>query len=431
MRTIHTGFHAILNSVFLFLIVATLAACTSGGGYDAQQWQTGAANQTAAQQAPDDLNVPASVPGVEAQGISADNMHTTKVAILLPLSGQHADLGQAMLSAAQMALFDVGHNNLELMPRDTGGTATGARNAAQSAIQNGAQLVLGPLFSYEVKAAKPVVQNANVNMIAFSTDWTLADDHTFLIGFLPFDQVERVTRYAVAKGNKRIGVLSPSDSYGNGVVSAYKAVGGHLGLSSSRIERFAPQGGDLSLVIRKFADYDQRKAAKNAYGAPFDAVLMPVGGTMARSVGSFLSQYDLPPGEVRRLGTGLMDESGLAGDPSLQGAWFAAPDPQARKDFENRYRKIYASTPPRLSSLSYDATALAAILARTGLQQSGRPAFTTNAITNPNGFAGVDGIFRFRPDGIVERGMAILTFENGRERVIDPAPRTFQRYSAM
>lgn len=419
-----------------------LAGCSAGGGYNARPWEKNGAQQTAAQ-TPDDFSAYRVPPAEEqpgpspeeaaaamqsAEDIQNNGLAPVKVAILLPLSGEHARLGQSMMDAAQMALFDLGYNNFELLPKDTKGTADGARAAAREAVQDGAGLVLGPLFSHSVRAARQVTQSANINMIAFSTDWTLANQRTFLIGFLPFDQVERIVSYAAANGYTRIGTLSPSDNYGNAVAAAFQAISGRAGISAQRMERFSPQGTDLSVTVRRFADYDQRKAMKNEFGPPFDAVLMPVGSTMARTVGSFLSQYDLPPSTVKRLGTGLMDEESLASDPSLQGAWFAAPSPKARRNFENRYKASFHTAPPRVASLAYDATALAAILARTGLERTGRPAFDRAAITNPNGFAGVDGIFRFRPDGIVERGLAVLEFKNGRIVVLDEAPRTFQRF---
>lgn len=432
MRELHTGlrFYSILPLFCVLLTSLALSGCVSSGGYNTQPWkQSSQPNEQTAAQTPNDLSIAA----VEQQALGAQNqgqgnaLPPVKVAILLPLSGQHSKLGQAMLNAAQIALFDVGYDNFELLPKDTKGTPDGARNAARSALQDGAKLVLGPVFSTSVKAARQVTQSANVNMVAFSTDWTLANSHTYLIGFLPFDQVERVVRYASNAGYNRIGVLSPRDSYGNGVVSAYQSIARRAGVETSRIERFAPQGHDLGKIMKSFSDYDARRASNNAHGAPFNAVLMPVGSTIARQVGSFLNHYDLPASQVKRLGTGLMDDPALARDKSLDGAWFAAPAPAARLKFERRYNSIYYAKPPRIASLAYDATALAASLARSGLQQGNRPAYNRTAITNPNGFAGVDGIFRFRPDGIVERGLAILEYRKGSIIVIDKAPKTFQR----
>ncbi len=419
------------NYILIFTLTFFLYGCGNGGGYNTTPWLDTQNTQATAEQNPSELSVTAvnsealEAPTLGNKGID-ESLAPVKVAILLPLSGGNAKLGQSMLNAAQMALFDIGYNNFELLPKDTKGTPEGARTAARAALQDGAKLVLGPVFSSSVKAARQVTQSANVNMIAFSTDWTLANRKTFLIGFLPFDQIERVIRYASFNGYKRIGVISPTNGYGNGVVSAYQAISQKAGIQTSRIERFSPQGKDLSSIMRRFSDYDARKASNNKFGAPYDAVLMPVGGTLARELGSFLNHYDLPPRTVKRLGTGLMDDPSLAQDRTLSGAWFAAPDPQSRKKFERRYLSIYKSSPPRIASLAYDATALSAILARIGLKNKNRPAFDHQAITNPNGFSGVDGIFRFRRDGIVERGLAVLEYRNGRIVVIDKAPRTFQ-----
>ncbi len=436
---------SILPAIFIMIASIFLHGCVSSdNNYNAQPWPK--EQSTTAEQTPNNLSVGA----VERQSLDApiqgeahanNALSPVKVALLLPLSGQHKKLGQAMLNAAQMALFDIAHDNFEIITKDTMGTPNGARIAARAAIQDGAKLVIGPIFSPSVKAARQVTSSANINMIAFSTDWRLANSKTFLIGFLPFDQIERVISYATNAGYGRIGVLSPQDNYGNAVVSAYQAISHNINIDASHIERFSTQGRDLGSVVRRFSNYDARKAAvemledddpnkniaNNRDNAPFDAVLMPVGGTIARQVGSFLSHYDLPPRTVKRLGTGLMDDATLASDKSLEGAWFAAPPPQSRQKFERRYNSIYYAKPPRIASLAYDATALAAILARTGLERNNRPAFDHRSITNSNGFAGVDGIFRFRPDGIVERGLAVLEYKKGSIVVIDKAPRTFQR----
>lgn len=401
--------------VFALMVCVSLFLQGCGGGRTPYK-QAGVAP---AQSDPNALSAADDVP-VPADG------NQVRVAILLPLSGKNAAMGEALLKSAQMALFDLGHENFELIPKDTGDTEQGGKLAAQQALQDGAQLVLGPVFADTVRGAQSALAGSNVNMIAFSTDWTLARDKTYLIGFLPFDQVSRVVKYARTQGLTRFGVLSPDDNYGNAVVNAYGQAERAAGISGTRMERFSPQAADLSLLVRSFTDYDKRQSTGNALGAPFDAVLIPAGGNLARSIGRSLNSYGLPPSQVRRLGTGLMDDAQLAGDASLAGAWFAAPPPKSRSDFENRFRRYYGSTPPRIASLAYDATALAATLSRMSLQKNGTVDFTRSALMNPNGFAGVDGIFRFRNDGVAERGLSILEYRNGRIVEIDPAPRTFQ-----
>lgn len=385
-------------------------------------------------------------------------MPPVKVALLLPLSGEHADLGQAMLQAAQLALFDMGYKSFELMPRDTRGNPSEAANAAQSAIAAGAELILGPVFAGEVRAAKPVAERHDVNMIAFSTDWSLAGGNTFIMGFMPFGQVERVAAYAAANGYRNIAILAPDTTYGNAVVSAFNDNAHRTGARATDIVRFPPDNEERTAeLIREFSDYESRSrymeerrrpleerlkanpkdaAAKKELleigrqaGAnlPFQAVLIPVGGENAREVGNLLDFFELDSELVKRLGTGLLDDSALATESSLAGAWFAAPSPDLRRDFEVRYRDLYGMGAQRLATLAYDATALAAVLAQKGFQQQGKPAYDFQDLTNPNGFAGLDGIFRFRPNGLVERGLAILEYRNGGIKVISPAPSSFQQ----
>lgn len=357
-----------------------------------------------------------------------------KVALLVPLSGKQADLGQAMLQAAQLALFDAGYESFELMPRDSGDTPDSAVKAAQSALDDGAQLLLGPVFSSSVSAVKPLAASRNVSMIAFSTDWTLAGGNTFIMGFLPFGQVQRTLEYAASLGLRRIGILAPDNAYGNAVLAAYNAAAYKLGFITVDSVRYPESQTDLSDIVRRFARYDERMARRANETdplppPPFDAVLMPVGGERARTIGALLSYYELPPQTVRRLGTGLWDDPALAADKSLAGGLFAAPAPDQRRGFEKRYVDSYGPRPPRLASLAYDATALSAVLARSGYERGGRqPAFDRYSLSNPNGFAGIDGVFRFRPDGLVERGLAVQEFRNGRIEVVSPAPQTFQNW---
>lgn len=350
-----------------------------------------------------------------------------KVAILVPLSGSSADVGEAILNAAQLALFDVGADTFELMPRDTKGTAPGAAAAAQSALHEGAQLILGPLFTEEVRAVTPIAAASNVNVVAFTTDWKQAGGNTFVMGFMPFGQVQRVVSYAAAKGIRRIGVIAPQTEYGNAVMSAYNAAAQRYGITTVDSLRFHPGDTGLSVPMQNFSRIGARKLANGAFAPPpFDAVFLPAGGSDAQTISNLMSYYELDPAQVRRLGTGLWDDGALRREANLNGGWFAAPDPYARAVFESKYRDAYGSTPPRLASLGYDATALAAVLAKTGLSTRGTPAFDRAAITNPNGFAGIDGIFRFHEDGLAERGLAILEMRGGQISVVDPAPRTFQ-----
>ena len=375
-----------------------------------------------------------------------------KVAILLPLSGKHAQLGQSMLNAAQMALFDVGADNFTLIPRDTQGTANGARDAAKSAVAEDVSLIIGPLFATSVSAVQPVAQSRHIPIIAFSTDWRLANQNTYIMGFLPFAQVARVTNYALTQDAQNFAFLAPQNDYSEVVKRTLSYTIGRHGHSIVKEQRFNALQKDLKLMINDFTDYDMRltmmvealamngedismddpklkkklKKLGKAHDLPaaaFDTIMLPMGGEGVKTLSTLLNYFDIDTSNTRFIGTGLWDDPSLTREPGLHGAWFAASDPKLRQDFEIRYRVNFDKGAERLSTLSYDATALAAILART--HNSNGRIYNKSRLTNPRGYAGIDGIFRFRTDGLIERGLAVLEIKQGRIAVIDPAPKSF------
>jgi ABC-type branched-subunit amino acid transport system substrate-binding protein len=349
-------------------------------------------------------------PAVAAVQPAASNSQHVKVALLLPLSGDNAALGQGMLDAANLAVFDIADKNFELVPEDTGDTPGKAKEAADHAETSGAQLILGPVFSPSVAAVKPIAQRLNLNVISFSTDTTQAGDNVFVMGFLPSTEIERVTQYAKAEGVSRFAAFAPEGAYGNTTVDTLQA----NALTVSPIVRFASN-----------SDPAARVASLASSSGTFDALLLPEGGDTLRNIAKALPGAGVDPHKVHLLGTGLWDEPTLGQEPELVGGWFAGTPTSARADFERRFEATYHYKPPRLATLAYDATALAIVLGRQG--QPGQNPFDKAALTKASGFAGIDGIFRLHDNGQIERGLAILQVTPTGEIVIDPAPRTFQK----
>lgn len=360
------------------------------------------------------------LPGMPQPG----SAQKVKVGLLLPLSGENKAIGEAMLNAAQMAVFDVGQGNFELVPLDTASSASGARAALQLAQQNKAQLILGPVFASEVRAISGQAQAAGLNVIAFSTDWSLAGGNTFVMGFMPFDQVERIGGFALRRNISQIGIIAPDTAYGRAVAGAYRNYALAQNMAEPVVQFFPAAAPDLAQAVESFL---------RSYpgGQRPGAVLIPATGAVAGTISDLLAQRGLPQTQVPRLGMGLWDDLALTGQPALDGAIFAAPAPQMRQSFEKRYFESFNAPPPRLATLAYDAAALAAVLAQRGEQSDGKPAFDRRNITNPNGFSGLDGIFRFRDNGLAERGLAVLQFQGRRMSVIDPAPKTFESAPAF
>jgi ABC-type branched-subunit amino acid transport system substrate-binding protein len=355
------------------------------------------------------------VPTTPAPVVTGDTR--VRVALLLPLSGQHAALGQSMLRAAEMAVFDAGNEQFALIIEDTE-TPGGAVVAAQTALREGAQLILGPLFAQQVAQVAPIARAAGVPVISFSTDRSVAGDNVYVMGILPELQIRRVVSFASSRGYPRIAALLPNSTYGRTIAQALnQAMLGTNG-SVAAVEFYDTTTTDMAPYVQRLA------AARSAY----DALLIPEGGDRLRLIAPLLPFYDIHAAEVKMLGSTLWNDRRLGAESGLAAGWFAAPPADSWQRFEQRYGQLYGQAPARLASLAYDGTALAAVLAReAGLEAAQAGAFYDQTmLTRSDGFAGIDGIFRFAPDGSVERGLAVMELQYNQIVTIDPAPQSFQ-----
>lgn len=345
------------------------------------------------------------------------NAEPVRVGLLLPFTGATEAVQQvasSMFDAAQLAAFEAGDDRFLIIPKDTRGTPEGAAAAARSALADGAEIILGPLFSEEAAAAAPVARAANAPMIAFSSDVETAGDGVWLLSFPPEIEIARVTDFAMRNGKQRFGLLAPANEYGQRVSTAFSkelAVRGGVLVQEERYE----QEPDAMLAPAK-----RLAAASRSLG--YQAVLMPEQGTLLRALAPLLPYYNVNINEVKLLGVSGWNNPRLTREPALKGGWFAAPDPAITRDFEDRFRAAFGETPPRLSSLAYDATLLAA---RLGQAPRRRDRFDERLIISRSGYFGADGLFRFTPEGTIERGLAILEIQPGGIRVVDPAPKSF------
>ena len=337
-----------------------------------------------------------------------------RVGMILPFSstapGTRA-LAASMLKAAQLAMFDSGNPRILLMTADDGNGGASAAKAAEQLLAQGAEIIVGPLFGASVSAVAPIARDRAVPVLAFSTERSVAGNGTYLLSFMPQNEVRRVVSYAAANGHRQFAALVPQTAYGDVALTAFQdSVAAARGTVVS-LERFAPNAAAVTapagLVAKSGAD----------------AVFIPQGGTILRAIAPTLSLDGMAREKVKLLGTGLWDDAGLSREASLQGAWYAAPSPQADAEFIAKYRAAFGVAPAGLANLAYDAMSLVALLAQ------GQPyhRFTPAALMDPNGFAGVGGIFRFNADGTSERGLAVLEMNAAGPVVVSPAPTTFLR----
>lgn len=333
-----------------------------------------------------------------------------KVGILLPLTGPNAGLGHAMLNAAQQAVYDAAAPNFELLPRDTGSNETQGAQAAREAIAAGAQVLVGPLFATQIPAVGKIASAAHVSVLTLSTDTTQASPGLYVMGFAPGGQVARVITFAIERGLKRFAALVPATPYGRVVGQAFQLEVAKNGGTVVALDSFDPVKNDLDAAVRDLADKS----------GVIDALFLPEGGSDLALVTKKLAGAGFDSQKTRMLGTGLWDayDTGRVA-PFVVDGWYAAPDPAVRQGFIAAYKATYNEEPPRLATLAYDATALAAALAKRGAR------FDTATLTNQNGFAGLDGIFRLKDHGEVERGLAVLQVTGDASEVADSSPPSF------
>jgi ABC-type branched-subunit amino acid transport system substrate-binding protein len=340
----------------------------------------------------------------------AEGREPIRIGVLLPLSGPQAGLGRALLDSAELAIFESGRKDLLLLPQDTQGTAQGAVEAMMKAVGLGAEIVLGPVLSEEVTAVTPVGLANGVPVIAFSSKMEVAQPGIYLLSFPPALEVDRVIAHAVASGKTRIAALIPQNSYGGVIEAALREAASAHNAQLGPVEHY-DTAASMQGPVKALAQLGN-----------FDAVLLPEGGNNLRTLAPLLPFSGIDVKTVKILGTGLWDDPTVSREPTLQGGWFAAPPPDARASFAQRYRSAYGGAAPRIASLAYDGVALVAALA----DGPAGKRFAADKIANPNGFTGVDGVFRFESDGRIERALAVNEVTPDGISVVSPAPTTFQ-----
>ena len=349
-------------------------------------------------------------PGGPPQQPLAVGNGQVKVGLILPLSasGNAGVAAQSMKNAAEMALAEFQNPNLQLLIKDDAGSPQGAQQGTQQALDEGAEIILGPLFAVSVPATAQLARARGISVIAFSTDSSVAGRGVYLLSFLPESDVNRIVEYSASLGKRSFAALLPENAYGNVVEATFKQAVGRRG---GRIVAFQKYDADRATAARTVA---------SSLGTA-DALFIADDGDSVVQVADALTAAGANLKNIQLLGTGLWDNPRVFASPALQGGLYAAPDPAGFRSFSSRYRAKYGADPVRTATLAYDAVALVAALART----QGATRFSPDVLTNPSGFAGIDGLFRFRADGTNERGLAVMRVGSGGGVAVAGSPKSF------
>ncbi len=338
-----------------------------------------------------------------------------KIALILPLSGsgQAGAAANMIKNAAELALSEFQNPNIQLLIKDDRGSVQGARTAAQEALSEGAELILGPLFASSVSSAGALAKVANVPVVAFSTDSSVASSGIYLLSFMVEDEVERLVRYASNQNRKTYAALIPDTPYGQLVEAKFQQEVAKNGGRVVILERYSSDSA-LPAVMAKIAQFT------SGANPQADALFIPEKSDRLASVAAALTRANINTAKVKVMGTGVWNEASVFSLPALAGSWFVGPERAGFQAFSVRYNKRFGANPARIATIGYDAVSLAAALVRT----QGERRFSAATLTNSAGFSGIDGVFRFQSDGTNDRALAIYEIKSGASNIISPAPRS-------
>jgi branched-chain amino acid transport system substrate-binding protein len=363
-----------------------------------------------------DLKLGAPAAPVEQAPPPADNAEQigdgpVRIALVVPLTQASgpSSVGASLRNAAKLAYAESGVNDVTILVKDDRSTPAGAAAATQAALNEGAEIILGPVFAPDVREAARVARAAGKPVIAFSTDASVGARGAYLLSFMVESYVERIVEYAASKGKKSIAALAPENDYGTLALASLQQSAANHGMRVLTIERYKP--GAVGDSIKRIA------AARDQ----IDTLFIPEQADAMTAISRELVASGLESKKVQILGTGLWNDSRALNLPALQGAWFAAPENNGFNAFAQRYRAKFGSDPARIATLAYDATSLAIALSRS----QGSQRYSDGVLTNPSGFNGADGVFRFHADGGNDRGLSVLEIGGGAAKIISPAPRSF------
>lgn len=332
-----------------------------------------------------------------------------RIALLVPMTGESAAIGESIANAANLAVLDTGGKNIRITTYDTG---AGAVAAAQRAVADGNRLIIGPLLAEDVRAVAPIGRAAKVPLLSFSNDVSVAGNGTYLLGFVPTQSIDRVVSFARSKGMTSFAGLVPNGTFGQrtsqAMIKAVEASGGRLvGLQS-----FDRSPGSINAAVTKLS-------ASSAY----DALLIADSGRVALQIIPLVRKRGGATAKI--LGTDLWNvEGALAQSPLMQGAWFASVSDGFYNQLASKYRARFSKGPYRLASLGYDSVLLVNKIATNWKVGTN---FPTAQLLDSGGFSGVDGAFRFTPSGIAERMLEVQEIKTGGFTIVSPAPRVFSK----
>jgi len=346
-----------------------------------------------------------------------------KIALFLPLDSMSPSIQKAatsLLNASQLAYKEINNPNMDLLVYATDGKGVTIEAAAMQAVENKIDLIIGPLLSPSVVTVRRYTEPAGIPMLAFSNDKDAVNGGlSYLLSYLPEQNVSNVVSYAINQGHTNFGIFASNTPYGKRISDIYQQEVSARQGRTTNIVNFTENGAGFYEDAKEIAELEIRTSPKDP--TSWSAIMFADRANLMADIVPLFQRYHIDFKKSLVLGTGLWNDPNILNIDALSGAVFAAPNHKTIKIFEQRYQDRFQEKPLTIASLAYDAIALASGLIR----EYPENAFSVKNITNPNGFTGVGGIFRFRNDGLSERGLSIMEIKDHQFNVVVPAPNTF------
>ncbi len=375
----------------------------------------------------------------------------TQIALFLPLSGKNKELGSQLVNSAVLSLFhNDQNNNIELFLVDSKDTAEEAKKSFEKIISKNIKIVIGPVFGQLTEAVEKDARSNGIALISLSNNHELLERANgnggiFVSGFMLETQIDTLVNFAMKKAKLNFALIAPNNQYGLTVASILKETVENRDATFIVSELYKPNGSDLEQAVERvvnsfkvssrLAEGGGNKPKKDTLIRESDksypqVIMIPETGKNLSKIISLIKKFNKDERNIQIITTNQIDETYSLNDSNLSGTWFASPDSEKFHQFEKLYYQSYNKFPPRISSIVYD---LVAASTRVVDNKKDQTALTIKDFINykpipSNGFLGIDGAFRFLPNGLVQRHLSVLQVENGRFLVVEQAAEEFLNY---
>ena len=326
-------------------------------------------------------------------------------ALLLPLTGETKNVGQNLLNAAELALFDFNSPNIAIKPYDTKGTESGAKNAINKAIDDDIDIVIGPLFSKTTKAIANIAKENNITVLSLSNDSSLAKEGVLVFGYTPEDQIKETINFAIENNVFRFSALLPKNKYGKLLEKVIIEELDKEDILPQQIQWYDSVDEQLSHSIKRIARFPEI-ITEDYLRHKSELLIIPESGPILTPIISRLSSKNLDTKRFRFAGTSQWEQESISSNKKLIGSWFAATNLNDIKNFKNVFKNNFGYVPENIASLAYDALALTLLIT-----QDNPPHITKDNFNPENTYEGISGIFSFTNDGVIKRKLNIYEIE--------------------